>query len=500
MGILGALFPQWALKRAIAARRLAQVKGLYEAAQPSRTHPYRGTTNSPDSTMQRASGRLRDIARSLDENHDLATGLFDDLVNWTIGTGLTVEPLVLTTGDEPAKDFNRELRLAYEQWSLSPDTTGDYPMGELERLVARSLFRDGEVLIHHVLGGRYPYRTPVPYALELLEADYLPFEWSRPAGNGQAKIVQGVEKDTWGRSLAYHVWKVHPGETGYAYPVSITGEGMKRVSVDQMTHLKFTRRLRQTRGVPILHSVIRRIEDIKEIEDSERIAGRWDADLAAIVRNIPAMGETKSDGNSVHREIESRSGMMVHVFEGEDVDVHTPSRPNAQLESFRNGQIRMVAAGTGTRYSSVARDYNGTYSAQRQELVEGRMSYDKLRNYLIGRFYRPMWRRFVDAAVLGQRLSLRGIDQRSLYFADFRGPPMPWIDPAKEVGAAAEKVEAGFAARHQVIRDFGDDPQTVDKLREMDQAAAEPAESEEDDTVSPDEGDSPSSRVARIVQ
>ncbi len=481
MGILAALFPQWALKRAIASRRLAAVKGLYEAAKPSRTHPYRGTSISPDSTMQRASGRLRDIARSLDENHDLVSGLLDDLVNWTIGTGLTVEPMVLTPGGKPATEFNADLRLHYEDWSAAPDTTGDYPMGELERLVARSLFRDGECLIHHVLGGRYPYPSAVPYALELLEADYLPFEWSRPSSQGQSKIVQGVEKDTWGRTLAFHVWKIHPGETGYAFPVSITGEGTKRVSAQDMTHLKFTRRLRQTRGVPLIHSVIRRIEDIKEIEDSERIAARLDADIAAIVRNMPPMGEEKNDAETVHRELESNSGMLVHVFEGESVDVHSPKRPNQQLEAFRSGQIRMVAAGTGTRYSSVARDYNGTYSAQRQELVEGRMSYDKLRNYLIGRFYRPMWRRFVDAAVLGHRMSLRGVDTRSLYAADFRGPPMPWIDPEKEIKAHREKVDAGFAARQQVIRDLGDDPQLVDKLRETDEGepAAAPGASPE---------------------
>ncbi len=494
MGILAKLFPQWALKRAVAERRLAAVKALYEAAKPTRTHPWRGTTLSPDSTMQRANGRLRDIARHLDENHDLVSGLLDDLVNWVVGTGLTVEPMTLNGVGEPAEELNRELRLAYEEWGASPDSTGEVPMGELERLIARSLFRDGEVLAHHITGARYPYRSPVPYVIEVLEADYLPFEWSRPSSQGQAKIVQGVEKDTWGRPLAYHVWKVHPGETGYAFPVSITGEGTKRVSADAMTHLKFSRRLRQTRGVPILHSVIRRIEDIKEIEDSERIAARWDADLAAIVRNMPPMGEQVSDGESVHRETESASGMLIHTFEGEDVEVHTPKRPNAQLESFRSGQIRMVAAGTGARYSSVARDYNGTYSAQRQELVEGRMNYDRLREYLIGRFYRPMWRRFVDGAVLGYRLSLRGIDRRTLYWADFRGPPMPWIDPQKEIAAHREKVEAGFAARQQVIRDLGDDPALVDKLRESD-AENQPASAEPD--AEPDA--EPGARVRRVV-
>ena len=46
---------------------------------------------------------------------------------------------------------------------------------------------------------------------------------------------------------------------------------------------------------------------------------------------------------------------------GEDLGMVESNRPNVHLSEFRNGQIRMVAAGTRSGYSSVARDYNGTY-------------------------------------------------------------------------------------------------------------------------------------------
>jgi capsid protein len=50
-------------------------------------------------------------------------------------------------------------------------------------------------------------------------------------------------------------------------------------------------------------------------------------------------------------------------------------RPNPNLETFRNGQLRAVAAGSRGSFSSIARNYDGTYSAQRQELVESTEGY-----------------------------------------------------------------------------------------------------------------------------
>lgn len=40
-----------------------------------------------------------------------------------------------------------------------------------------------------------------------------------------------------------------------------------------------------------------------------------------------------------------------------------------QLLALRAGQLKAIAAGIGAGYSSIARSYDGTYSAQRQELV-----------------------------------------------------------------------------------------------------------------------------------
>ena len=449
--ILDWLFPAWALKRTIARARLANVKGLFEAARPSRTHPLRGYHAGPDETMQYANVHLRRAARDLDENHDLAIGILDDLVNWVVGTGLTVEPMGLNSQGMPHEAFNAVVKALWEEWSQRPDTTQESPLGELERLIARSLYRDGELLVRHVTDSRLAYPSAVPYALELLEADYLPFEHGATTGPGGERIIQGVEKNNWGRPIAYHLWREHPNDFAGRSNNLFTTQDLKRVPAAEIMHLKFVRRLRQTRGVPVLHGVIHRLQDIKDIESFERTAAKVDASLAAFVRNIPGIGRNVTgDGNKVYSEQEMESGGMMHLFSGESVDVHTPTRPNSQLEAFRQGQIRMVAAGTMTRYSSIARDYNGTYSAQRQELVEGQMSYARLRNYLVGTFYRPVYRRFLDMAQLAGALTgtvMSGLDRTTLYAADFRGPSPGLIQRRSSMRVRARSRPASPAAR-----------------------------------------------------
>ena len=489
--ILDKLFPGWALKRAIAKRRLANIQALYEAGRDTRTHPLRGYHAGPDETMQFANVHLRRATRDLDENHDLAIGVLDDLVNWVIGAGLTIEPMAALTDGSPALEYNAAVKVLWDEWSQTPDTTQETPLGELERLIARSVYRDGEVLVRHIVDGRISYPTAVPYAIEVLEADYLPFEHGATTGPTGTRIIQGVEKNNWGRPIAYHIWREHPHDFAGRSNNLFTGQDLKRIPAAEIMHIKFVRRLRQTRGVPVLHGVIHRIQDIKDIEEFERVAAKTDASLAAFVRNMPGLGRNVSRDGDVHREQEMESGGMMHLYEGEAVDIHTPKRPNAQLEAFREGQIRMVAAGTLTRYSSISRNYNGTYSAQRQELVEGDMNYCRLRNYLIGVFYRPMYQRWIEAAMMGAAIPgrvLRGVDRSTLARADYRGPPMPWIDPVKELDARQGAVEAGFVSRQQVIRDMGNDPAMVDAQREADAELTETEQTEETEGQDNDAG------------
>lgn len=439
----------------------------YDAAQSSRHRPMRGDQRSGNAVMDHARYSLRSWARHLDENHDLAVGVLDDLVKKIIGCGIAVEPMLKAPNGKLAVKANDALRALWAEWTQSmPESSRTLPWPSIEALACRTWLRDGEFLIQHLESGApIRHRSRVPYSIELIEADYLPFDWSRASTPTQNRIVHGVELTDWREPIAYWLYREHPGDLGLlANPTSLlqVQSELKRVSADLITHVKFTRRFGQVRGVSVFHSVLQRLEDIKEYEESERVAARVAAAFCAVIKRNGEYSSTSAGDGS--RIMEMNPGMIFdNLLPGEDVQTIGTDRPNSNLENFRNSQIRAIASGTGTSYSGVSRNYNGTYSAQRQELVESWVGYELMREYLYGVFYRPIWQRFVRMAMAAGLVSLREIDTATMFAVDFVGPAMPWIDPMKEVEASAKAVEAGFKSRHMVIRENQYDPQIVDE-------------------------------------
>ncbi len=450
--------PEAALRREN-ARMILQAQRAYEAAQPSRLRKKKTDPGSGDAIVERAGESLRLQARHLDENHDLAAGVLDCLVNNTVGRGINVEPQVKLNSGELAKSVNDQLIELWEEWIRFPEVTWECHWNHMLRLLARHWFRDGEVLVKHIQGtsGSINHGTLVPYSLELIEADYLPLDFS----DRKKRIIHGVEKDGWRRPRAYYLLKEHPGDL---HTLTFRQDTV-RYAADRIIHLKISKRISQTRGVSVFANVLNRLEDIKDYELSERLAAKVAASICAYIRkSLDGSTSGLKLDDAGNRLMKMQPGMIFdNLLPGEEVGMIDSNRPNSMLEQFRNSQLRAVAAGTCTSYSSIAKDYNGTYSAQRQELVEQSVHYAVLREYFIERCVRPIWERFVDMAILSGHLDApaKEINRHTLKKAGFQGPTMPWIDPQKEVTAEEKAVTAGFKSRAQVIRERGGNPQDV---------------------------------------
>ncbi|MGB5583307.1 MAG: phage portal protein, partial [Gammaproteobacteria bacterium] len=264
-------------------------------------------------------------------------------------------------------------------------------------------------------------------------------------------------------------------------------------------HLKFSRRLNQTRGVTILHGVINRLDDIKDAEQSENIAMRVAAAFtAAVIRNPDMIGADSSSFETESGDVQDRfknrylemgPGIVWDsLLPGEDVKGIGLDRPNTNLIDYLADQHRRVAAGIGASYSSISKRYDGTYSAQRQELVEAAPGYARMRDQFVSNFLQPIYERFLFWAVESNQLVLpREAKPESINRADYRAPGMPWIDPKKEMEADSVAVVNGFKSRQMVIRERGYDPELVDQQIQADmfekatapQAAAVPDDTEE---------------------
>jgi len=451
--LIGIFSPKRAAMRAYWQLRTAR---LYEAAGSSIYHKKPTAQGSGDKAMDNARGSVRDWARYLDENHDLAIGVLDELVNKVVGTGITLEPLAASAAGKPNQKLNREISKLWRSWSRAPEVTGELPFSEVQRLAARTWFRDGECLAQHVLGNKagVVHTAGIPYSIEMIEADYLPFDFN----DEKRGIIHGVEKNAWGRPRAYHLLKTPPDDKFFLY-ATIKNENVKRVLAERISHIKFTRRFKQTRGISVFHGVAHRLDDVKDYEESERIAARIDASFAGFIRKGSDFDPTlsvDSSGNPLpQRSLEMQAGMIFDdLLPGEDIGTVGSNRPNSELTNFRNSQLKAIAAGTGTSYSSVSRNYDGTYSAQRQELVESIPSYARLRAYFISAFLIPVYRNFINAAILSGALRVpAGVDIETVFDAEWIAPPQSWIDPKKEIEGDLLAIGGNIKTEAQVIRE-----------------------------------------------
>jgi lambda family phage portal protein len=466
-----AVAPNWMAKRASARLRVQAMQSAYDAIGPSRLRRGRRDMGSGNTIADYAQRPLRDIARDLDRNHDLARGTLNVMVRNIVGaTGIGVEPQPLGADGTVDAALAKQMADLWGRWSRYPEVTAELNWARSEQLLCRSWLRDGECLWQYLDGNvpKLTHASGLPYSLELLECDLLPVDYSDPLQN----ISQGIELDSWGRPKGYWVYKQHPGDPFVGMP------SMKRVPSERIGHLKLVDRIGQRRGVSLFAAVLNRLDDLKDYEESERIAAKIAASLAAVIKKGAPDDYSSTEGApNPARNMAFQPGMVLDALNpGEDVSIIDSKRPNPNALLWRNGQLRAIAAGTDASYSSISRNYEGSYSAQRQELVETFQAYSLLSYAFIDQCTSEVYRRFVAAMVLaGQVKPARGVSFDQLCQCIYIPPSMPWIDPAKEADAYATLEDRAYISGPEIIRKQGRNPQDVLRAQKQwlaDKAAA----------------------------
>lgn len=462
MEFINKLFPNYALKRELSRIRLEALKRSYEGGQKNNYHPFPRSTPNPNVDMQLAGVNMRNRARYFDENLDLVVGILDTLVYNIVGNSNPIRPLVRRPSGELNAPVNEALLKGFNTFSRRPTACGQYTMMQALKLACRAWLRDGEYLTRFVRGTSARHHTQIPLSLELIEADYLPYDKTDEKNENGVKIVQGVELDKLGAVLGYHLYNEHPG-VNFPYDIRVETH---RVDADDIIHLKFTRRTHQVRGVTILHSVMLRLDDLKDYEESERIAARVSAAMTGFIEKN-GEGLTTTEAGDDQRTFEMAPGMIFdNLLPGEKVGTIASNRPNPELINFRSSMLRAISAGTGANYSTISRDYMGTFSSQRQEILESKPAYMSLRQQFVDSYLWPIWSEAVKIQVAANQLPLADVDPMTLYDIETRGIDIGWIDPKKQAEATMIAINGGLTTRAAVIREQGGDPAAVFAERE----------------------------------
>lgn len=358
----------------------------------------------------------------------------------------------------------------WTDWCATADADGVLSFYGLQTLAVRSWLESGEVFVR--LRPRMPEAgLPVPLQIQLVEADYVPLldadQWpGLPAGN---TIRQGIERNRYGRRIAYWMYRDHPGDDS----TSIDSSKLIRVAASQVLHVFEPKRPGQLRGVPELASVLARLRNIGDYDDAvlerQKLANLF---VAWIRRSLPNAADIEYDsmtGLPVFYDTDGapmpslEPGMTQELQPGEDVVFANPPEAGTTYSDYMRTQHLGTAAAAGLPYEILSGDIKEISDRTLRVLINEfrRLAEQRQWQIVIPMLCQPVMNAWVQAAAMAGLIDAAEVDDvRRVEWA-----PHGWsyIHPVQDVQGKQMEVEAGFRSRSSVIAERGDDPEEVDR-------------------------------------
>jgi lambda family phage portal protein len=440
--LVNAFNPVAGLRRQQARKILSR---SYSGAEPHRLNSQSKPMNrSADKEAEGPFGadQLRAWARMLVRDNAYAWGVVDTIVSSVVGRGIQ------TMSDLPdADDINEQRDELWQEWCKVCDINGQLDWHSMQSLVQREMVEAGEVLVHMVSVSETDrgIRRPVPFALELIEADRLAVEHSTlRAGKNGNEIIRGVEVDELGKPVAYHVYKTHPADYYHRREVV-------RLPASNVLHLYRKDRVGQTRGVSWFAPVVSWLRDLGVYLENEMVASAIAACYTAAIKSRspismlnPETGQETADSVGNLYDF-MQPGQIMHLHPDEDITFGNAGRPNADAGTWINLILRGIAVGTGLSFETIARDYSYTsWSSNRASQLEDRRRFRCWQMYLEHRLCDPVWMRFCEKAALVGSPAFPSLvellDNPKLVPSQNLATGWEWVDPKAEGDASAAAI------------------------------------------------------------
>jgi lambda family phage portal protein len=413
-----------------------------------------------------ASGGPRLLARSreLVVTNGYAANACEAFAANLVGDGIKPSSLI----EDPA--MRERVQRLWLAWTDEADADGLTDFYGLQAMVAREMFVAGECFVR-LRPRRAEDGLLVPIQLQLLQSEMLPFEKTEIAANGN-RIRCGIEFDRLGRRVAYHFRRRHPGDStdqGMATPETV------RIPAGDVLHVYRPIDAGQIRGLPHVAPAMVRLFLLDQYDDAELDRKKTAAMFAGfITKTAPEeqlMGEIEAaeDGTGI---ASLEPGTMQVLLPGEDVKFSTPADVGGGYEAFQYRTLLSIAASVGLPYHLVTGDVRqANYSSLRAELVEFRRRIGQLQHgVLVHQFCRPVWRRWLETAVLSGALDLE--DLESALPVQWIPPRWDWVDPLKDIQAQLLAIEAGLLSRRKAVEATGYDIEEIDRENAADRDRA----------------------------
>lgn len=469
----------------------AMARGYQGAEQNRLTADFAPSTTSQNQETYEGLTVVRARSRDLCRNAPYARRARSIIVNNVIGSGIGLQCKLKNRLGRPAEKVNEAIEEAWQRWCRAEFCTvgGIIPFADLERLLMAETFEAGEMFVRERFEDR---GSGIPYCLEPVESERVPHEV--PYSITTKKNTLGVDVDEFFRPQAYWIADGYPSEL---LSFSIRPRRVERVEADRVIHLQVMLRWPQTRGMPWLAPVIKKINHANAYTEAELIAARGAANYMGSwegTSDFPGVPEPPhADGS---RQTKLAPGTVLDPVAGRKFVLHSPNRPNAALDPFMRYLLKEIAVGQDLPYSSLSGDYSDTnYSSSRLALLDERDTWRHLQQWYVRGFRQRVFRVWLRQAVMVGAIA--GIDAEDYVMnpekyecaVKYKCRGWSWVDPEKEVNSAKEAIRAGLTTRTHVVSQTADgrDVEDIDEERKQEIEDAE-ALGLQFDVDSPDTG------------
>ncbi|MDC7288530.1 phage portal protein [Blautia schinkii] len=434
---------------------------------------WRARSLTPQEDIDQNLPTLRQRSRSLFMSAPLATSAIKTNRTNIVGQGLrlksTIDAEFLHMTHEQAQEWQRAAEREFNFWASKKlcDATRVNNFYEIQQVACLNWLMNGDAccLIEYDKSAKKYF--PYGLRLHLIESDrvstpqsagtYVDLMARNPATKN--RIFNGVEVDSRGKVVAYHICSSYPGSNLYPKKtwtrVKAFGD---RTGSPNVLMIYESERAEQYRGVPYLAPVIESLKQLTRYSDAEMMAAVINGFFTVFVTSEsgvtdqPFTGVTEEGDNVTDDDISYELGPgMVNVLQpGEKIEIADAKRPATNFDAFVSALAKYIGAALEIPYELLMKSFNASYSASRAAILEAWKAFKMKRTWLANDLCQPVYEMFLAEAIASGRLRAPGffldpLIKEAYCKAQWNGPAQGMIDPLKEVNAAEKRISLNLS-------------------------------------------------------
>lgn len=442
-----------------------------------------------------ADGRARDVMRNDAFVMAGANIHKDSIIGSMYRLNAKPEFTILGMDEEWADKFQEEVEAKFTLWAESDqnwiDASRRNTLTSFLRLSVGIYLYGGEVLasVEWLRDGPRPYNT----AIQMIEAERLSNPLGRP---DDATLRAGVSLNQYGAPQGYYVRMAHPNDftnpDAYFHKFVKIRKPWGRL---QMLHIVEQQRVAQTRGISELTSALKELRIGKKFRDIVLQNAIVNATYAASIESeLPSEAAFQMIGggnltesivnytgaymDAVAAYVGSSKNMHIdgvkipHLFPGSKLQLRPAGQGGPLGTEFEQSLLRYTAAGLGTSYEEISRDFsNANYSAIKAGVALTSRFMNSRKRMVADRLASAIYRLWLEEAInkgdittVSPALAAKwyeGLNSEAFCACEWIGASRGQIDELKETQAATLRIKYNLSTYEQEHARLGGDYRKV---------------------------------------